>query len=254
MFAHTEYYQNWKKILVSTLIATSTPEEPWIIDSLLLWPLDLCCATVVYIDPAIIISSPADECGIVAQVSAPLAKAEISTYYICTFYTDHTLVSERMEWLYCVLFKVYLDPVVYPLCTTFPYHYLIFLEGGGGGGFNVMIAQGYSQYASKLSTSVFKNLSICLLIMSRCGVCVCVQVHVHYILCVVILCIMSYLLLVLNHRCHFLSYPPRYWMRVQTKLFSCSINATSQKLSLVKSSNSSNNNRQTMDYQTAQTL
>ena len=33
-----------------------------------------------------------DECGIVAQVSTPLALAEISTYYICTFYTDHTLV------------------------------------------------------------------------------------------------------------------------------------------------------------------
>lgn len=33
-----------------------------------------------------------DECGIVAQVSAPLAHAEISTYYICTFFTDHTLV------------------------------------------------------------------------------------------------------------------------------------------------------------------
>ena len=33
-----------------------------------------------------------DECGIVAQVSAPLAHAEISTYYICTYYTDHTLV------------------------------------------------------------------------------------------------------------------------------------------------------------------
>lgn len=33
-----------------------------------------------------------DECGIVAQVSTPLAQAEISTYYISTFYTDHTLV------------------------------------------------------------------------------------------------------------------------------------------------------------------
>ena len=35
-----------------------------------------------------------DECGIVAQVSAPLAKATISTYYICTYNTDHTLVSQ----------------------------------------------------------------------------------------------------------------------------------------------------------------
>ena len=38
----------------------------------------------------------ADECGIVAQVSAPLAKAAISTYYICTFDTDHTLVCVDM--------------------------------------------------------------------------------------------------------------------------------------------------------------
>ena len=37
-------------------------------------------------------SSSLDECGIVAQVSTPLAQAEISTYYISTFYTDHTLV------------------------------------------------------------------------------------------------------------------------------------------------------------------
>ncbi|XP_019851162.1 PREDICTED: GATS-like protein 2 isoform X1 [Amphimedon queenslandica] len=35
-----------------------------------------------------------DECGIVAQVAAPLAQADISTYYICTFYNDHTLVPE----------------------------------------------------------------------------------------------------------------------------------------------------------------
>ena len=47
-------------------------------------------------------SLPADECGIVAQVSAPLAQTEISTYYICTFYTDHTLVSE------CVLSRLWL--------------------------------------------------------------------------------------------------------------------------------------------------
>lgn len=46
----------------------------------------------------------AEECGIVAQVSAPLAHAEISTYYISTYYTDHTLVSTGH--LYCV--RVYL--------------------------------------------------------------------------------------------------------------------------------------------------
>ena len=37
--------------------------------------------------------STVDECGIVAQVSAPLAQAEISTYYISAYYTDYTLVS-----------------------------------------------------------------------------------------------------------------------------------------------------------------
>ncbi|XP_077862751.1 cytosolic arginine sensor for mTORC1 subunit 2-like [Saccoglossus kowalevskii] len=36
-----------------------------------------------------------DECGIVAQVSQPLADADISTYYISTFLTDHTLVPEE---------------------------------------------------------------------------------------------------------------------------------------------------------------
>jgi hypothetical protein len=40
-----------------------------------------------------------DECGIVAQVSAPLAHAEISTYYICTFYTDHTLLFNVNDWM-----------------------------------------------------------------------------------------------------------------------------------------------------------
>jgi len=35
-----------------------------------------------------------EECGIVAQVSSPLAQAEISMYYICTYCNDHTLVSQ----------------------------------------------------------------------------------------------------------------------------------------------------------------
>lgn len=35
-----------------------------------------------------------DECGIVAQVSSPLGEAEISTFYICTFNTDHMLIPE----------------------------------------------------------------------------------------------------------------------------------------------------------------
>ena len=37
---------------------------------------------------------PTEECGIVAQVCTPLAQAGISTYYICTFCNDHTLVSQ----------------------------------------------------------------------------------------------------------------------------------------------------------------
>jgi hypothetical protein len=40
---------------------------------------------------------PPDECGIVAQVSAPLAQAGISTYYICTYHTDHTLVRSTSQ-------------------------------------------------------------------------------------------------------------------------------------------------------------
>ena len=36
-----------------------------------------------------------EECGIVAQVCAPLAQAGISTYYICTFCNDHTLVPDE---------------------------------------------------------------------------------------------------------------------------------------------------------------
>ncbi|XP_070572787.1 cytosolic arginine sensor for mTORC1 subunit 2-like isoform X3 [Ptychodera flava] len=36
-----------------------------------------------------------DECGIAAQISQPLADTDISTYYISTFLTDHTLVPEE---------------------------------------------------------------------------------------------------------------------------------------------------------------
>lgn len=34
----------------------------------------------------------ADECGIVAQISEPLATADIPAYYISTFKFDHALV------------------------------------------------------------------------------------------------------------------------------------------------------------------
>lgn len=34
-----------------------------------------------------------DECGIVAQISQPLADSDISAYYISTFSFDHALVS-----------------------------------------------------------------------------------------------------------------------------------------------------------------
>lgn len=37
--------------------------------------------------------SPTDECGIVAQISEPLAAADIPAYYISTFKFDHALVS-----------------------------------------------------------------------------------------------------------------------------------------------------------------
>lgn len=36
---------------------------------------------------------PPDECGIVAQISEPLAAADIPAYYISTFKFDHALVS-----------------------------------------------------------------------------------------------------------------------------------------------------------------
>ena len=43
------------------------------------------------------LASTTEECGIVAQVSAPLAQAEISMYYICTYCNDHTLVSQLVS-------------------------------------------------------------------------------------------------------------------------------------------------------------
>lgn len=36
---------------------------------------------------------PLDECGIVAQISEPLAASDIPAYYISTFKFDHALVS-----------------------------------------------------------------------------------------------------------------------------------------------------------------
>lgn len=43
-------------------------------------------------------SSPvADECGIVAQISQPLADSDISAYYISTFSFDHALVSQSLN-------------------------------------------------------------------------------------------------------------------------------------------------------------
>lgn len=37
-----------------------------------------------------------DECGIVAQISQPLADSDISAYYISTFSFDHALVSHNL--------------------------------------------------------------------------------------------------------------------------------------------------------------
>lgn len=39
----------------------------------------------------------ADECGIVAQISEPLATADIPAYYISTFKFDHALVRRKPE-------------------------------------------------------------------------------------------------------------------------------------------------------------
>lgn len=40
-----------------------------------------------------VVCPPSDECGIVAQISEPLATADIPAYYISTFKFDHALVS-----------------------------------------------------------------------------------------------------------------------------------------------------------------
>lgn len=52
-----------------------------------LW--DFCKALQTMFD----VLSPTDECGIVAQISEPLAAADIPAYYISTFKFDHALVS-----------------------------------------------------------------------------------------------------------------------------------------------------------------
>lgn len=39
----------------------------------------------------------ADECGIVAQISEPLATADIPAYYISTFKFDHALVRKEPQ-------------------------------------------------------------------------------------------------------------------------------------------------------------
>lgn len=41
-----------------------------------------------------------DECGIVAQISEPLATADIPAYYISTFKFDHALVSSTSTLLH----------------------------------------------------------------------------------------------------------------------------------------------------------
>lgn len=41
-----------------------------------------------------------DECGIVAQISEPLATADIPAYYISTFKFDHALVSSTLGLLH----------------------------------------------------------------------------------------------------------------------------------------------------------
>lgn len=46
-----------------------------------------------------------DECGIVAQISQPLADSDISAYYISTFSFDHALVSHFAPFFYTQRFS-----------------------------------------------------------------------------------------------------------------------------------------------------
>lgn len=60
--------------------------------------INLCISdhsTADIVSPALLISQFffVDECGIVAQISQPLAESDISAYYISTFSFDHALVS-----------------------------------------------------------------------------------------------------------------------------------------------------------------
>ena len=51
------------------------------------------------------------ECGIVAQISDPITDANISEYYISSFYSDHTLVG----YFYMNLNSLYFIIVMYAL-------------------------------------------------------------------------------------------------------------------------------------------
>lgn len=48
-------------------------------------------------DVFFILIALSDECGIVAQISEPLATADIPAYYISTFKFDHALVSDGLQ-------------------------------------------------------------------------------------------------------------------------------------------------------------
>ncbi|MGH0178221.1 UNVERIFIED_CONTAM: hypothetical protein FKN15_076590 [Acipenser sinensis] len=50
-----------------------------------------------------------DECGIVAQISQPLAEADISAYYISTFSFDHALVRLSLLSVTATVILLYCD-------------------------------------------------------------------------------------------------------------------------------------------------
>ena len=56
------------------------------------------------------------ECGIVAQISDPITDANISEYYISSFYSDHTLVG----YFYMNLNSLYFIIIV--MCALFIYN------------------------------------------------------------------------------------------------------------------------------------
>lgn len=65
--------------------------------------------------------SLSDECGIVAQISQPLADSDISAYYISTFSFDHALVSPQLHApVWACLHRVHVNFHVSPFLLQVP--------------------------------------------------------------------------------------------------------------------------------------